>query len=78
MDLIVFLAKFNIYNCRSQECLPLMDPFKNILKFRYNTEKYSACAIGNLTTFSLQWLPYVHLVILNEPPVELLICLWMY
>ena len=63
MDFIVLLAKFHIYKCRLQECVPLLDQFKNVLKFRYNTEKYSACVIGKLATFNKQWQPYVNLVL---------------
>jgi hypothetical protein len=61
-DLILLLAKFYIYKCKLQECLPVLGAFKNILKFRYNIEKYSACARRDVIKFNRQWWPYLSLV----------------
>ena len=62
MDLLILLAKFHIYKSKLQNTIPNKTAFMNILKMRYNIDRFRHITAGDVRAFDDGWLPYRCLV----------------
>ena len=62
LDLLILLAKLHIFKNKLQNNIPSIVSYKNVVKHRYNIERYSNMVAGTLNRFISDWLPYLPLL----------------
>ena len=57
-DFVILFAKFYLYQCRMENCLPRIDIYRKKLKYRYDIELYNAKVTMSQSTFISKWVLY--------------------